>query len=69
MIACRGMIDNRLEAVMQPSFKVAAFAALKMSDTIQKHKNDRRRQARPLVPTPSAANAWMLGTAVWVLLG
>jgi hypothetical protein len=28
------MVDNRLEALMQPSFKDAAFAALKMSDTI-----------------------------------
>jgi hypothetical protein len=63
------MMDNRLEAVMQPSFKVAAFAALKMSDTIRKYKNDRRRQASPLVPTTSASDALKMGTAVWVLLG
>jgi hypothetical protein len=63
------MMDNRLEAVMQPSFKVAAFAALKMSDTIRKYKNDRRRQARPLVPTTPASDALMMATAVWVLLG
>jgi hypothetical protein len=31
------MVDNRLlEALMQPSFKVAALAVLKMSDTILK---------------------------------
>jgi hypothetical protein len=54
---------------MQPSFKDAAFAALKMSDTIRKYKNDRRRQASPLVPTTSASDALKMGTAVWVLLG